>query len=73
MMRHLRNLKDANLESDSLLTIGVFDGVHLGHQATNPGRLVEQRARLPPQRGRTHIFSRIPTRTLDHDMRPATI
>ncbi len=31
-MRHLRNLKDADLDSDSLVTIGVFDGVHLGHQ-----------------------------------------
>lgn len=32
-MRHLRHLNDARLESDSLLTIGVFDGVHLGHQS----------------------------------------
>lgn len=32
-MRHLRNFEDAEFESDSLVTIGVFDGVHLGHQS----------------------------------------
>lgn len=31
-MTHLRRLKDANLDADSLVSIGVFDGVHLGHQ-----------------------------------------
>lgn len=31
-MTHLRRLQDANMEADSLLSIGVFDGVHLGHQ-----------------------------------------
>ena len=31
-MTHLRRLNDANLDADSLLSIGVFDGVHLGHQ-----------------------------------------
>ena len=31
-MTHLRSLKDASLDADSLLSIGVFDGVHLGHQ-----------------------------------------
>lgn len=31
-MTHLRCLKDAHLDADSLLSIGVFDGVHLGHQ-----------------------------------------
>ncbi len=32
-MKHLRSLEDAKLDSDSLVTIGVFDGVHLGHQS----------------------------------------
>ena len=32
-MKHLRTLDDAKIDTESLLTIGVFDGVHLGHQA----------------------------------------
>ncbi len=31
-MSHLRQLKDASLDKDSLLTVGAFDGFHLGHR-----------------------------------------
>lgn len=31
-MQHIYNLADANLTQPSMLTIGAFDGVHLGHQ-----------------------------------------
>ena len=33
MNQHLRDLREARLDSDSVVTIGVFDGMHLGHQA----------------------------------------
>ena len=31
-MKHVRNLKDAKLDAPSVVTIGVFDGLHIGHQ-----------------------------------------
>ncbi len=31
-MKHVESLKDANLKNSSLVTIGVFDGLHTGHQ-----------------------------------------
>ncbi|NJR12345.1 hypothetical protein HC776_00115 [bacterium] len=32
-MTHIYHLEEASLTQDSAVTIGVFDGVHLGHQA----------------------------------------
>ena len=32
-MAHLYHLEDAHLTQDTAVSIGVFDGVHLGHQA----------------------------------------
>jgi len=31
-MRHLRDIEEAKLSSDALVGIGVFDGLHIGHQ-----------------------------------------
>ena len=40
-MKHVHSLKDANLKTPSLVTIGVFDGLHTGHQ-TLIRRLVDK-------------------------------
>ncbi len=40
-MTHIYSLKEANLETASLVTIGVFDGLHTGHQSLIK-RLVKQ-------------------------------
>jgi len=40
-MQHIYNLTDANLTQPSMVTIGAFDGVHLGHQ-TLIRRLVDE-------------------------------
>ena len=62
-MTHLRNLKDAKLASDSLVTIGVFDGVHLGHQQLIQ-RLVES-ARASGRRAIVLTFFPHPDKVLE--------
>ena len=62
-MRHLRNFEDAEFESDSLVTIGVFDGVHLGHQSLV--RDLVERARAAPQRAIAITFFPHPDKVLD--------
>ena len=62
-MRHLRNFDDAATETDSLVTIGVFDGVHRGHQ-----RLVRElveRARAARQQAIAVTFFPHPDKVLD--------
>ncbi len=62
-MKHLHHLKDANLDSDSLVTIGVFDGVHLGHQQLIR-RLVES-ARASRRKAIVLTFYPHPDKVLD--------
>ncbi|MCY4466421.1 MAG: bifunctional riboflavin kinase/FAD synthetase [Chloroflexi bacterium] len=62
-MRHLRNLADARLETESVVTIGVFDGVHRGHQAL-ASELV-QRARQSGRNAVVVTFFPHPDKVLD--------
>ena len=62
-MRHLRNLTDARLETESVVTIGVFDGVHRGHQAL--GSELVQRARLSGRKAVVVTFYPHPDKVLN--------
>ncbi|KXK19207.1 MAG: riboflavin kinase/FMN adenylyltransferase [Chloroflexi bacterium OLB15] len=43
-MTHMRDMTSVHLEKQSIVTIGVFDGVHLGHQALIKHLVAEARA-----------------------------
>ena len=62
-MVHLRKLEDAKPDKDSLVTIGVFDGVHLGHQSLIK-RLV-QAARAAARQAVVITFYPHPDKVLD--------
>lgn len=63
-MRHLRNFENAAFESDSLVTIGVFDGVHLGHQSLV--RNLVEHARAARQKAIAVTFFPHPDKILDN-------
>ena len=62
-MRHLRNFDEADFETDSLVTIGVFDGVHLGHQSLV--RDLAERARAAGKQAIAVTFFPHPDKVLD--------
>ena len=62
-MRHLRNFEDAEPITDSLVTIGVFDGVHRGHQSLI--RNLAQCARAAGQQAIVVTFFPHPDKVLD--------
>lgn len=63
VMRHLGNFEDAALETDAVVTIGVFDGVHLGHQSLFSN--LAQRARAGGQEAIAVTFFPHPDKVLD--------
>ena len=44
-MRVITDLGEAKLERDSILTVGIFDGVHLGHRCLTEGMVKRARER----------------------------
>ncbi len=62
-MRHLRDFEDAEPKTDSLVAIGVFDGVHRGHQ--NLIRNLVRCARAAGQQAIVVTFFPHPDKVLD--------
>jgi riboflavin kinase/FMN adenylyltransferase len=63
MMRIIRNLHQANVERETVLTVGAFDGLHLGHQELL--RRLTRRARQTERLSAVLTFDPLPRTVLN--------